>query len=258
MRMPKAAWTTFVINLPEAVERRASLFSRLACMDIPFVVQSAIDGQRLANAEVERAYDSKLNRKIFKRPLSRAEIGCYLSHRAVWSALAASDAPGAFVLEDDAEPSDDLPKVMRAIAALDLDCHLIKLDVPRTGRRVAQLTEREALFEPRIVPAQTRGYALTREAAIRLRDTTLPFGRPVDLDIKHWWERGIAVLTVAPSPLYAVSGSADTGRIERSRCEVRRDISKGKRFIRNVVYQTQFHTALTVARLQKWWRRATK
>ena len=38
-----------------------------------------------------------------------------------------------------------------------------------------------------------------RRAALAGR--SLPFGRPVDIDLKHWWEFGVSVLIVQPSVL---------------------------------------------------------
>jgi glycosyl transferase family 25 len=43
--------------------------------------------------------------------------------------------------------------------------------------------------------------AISKAAAQRLLDATNKFGRPVDTDIQHFWEKGIKVLSLMPYPI---------------------------------------------------------
>ena len=43
--------------------------------------------------------------------------------------------------------------------------------------------------------------AITKSAAQRLLEATDKFGRPVDSDIQHFWEKNIKVLSLMPYPV---------------------------------------------------------
>ena len=57
------------------------------------------------------------------------------------------------------------------------------------------------LIAYRRVPSLTGGYVITRRGAARLLEHHPPFGRPVDVDLRHWWECNLVVLGVQPYPI---------------------------------------------------------
>jgi len=45
------------------------------------------------------------------------------------------------------------------------------------------------------------GYVISRAGAKKLLTSRLPFGRPIDIDLRFWWENELVVLGVTPSVL---------------------------------------------------------
>ena len=64
----------------------------------------------------------------------------------------------------------------------------------------------------RRVPSLTAGYLLHREGARRLLQARLPFGRPIDVDLRHWWECGadFRLLGVRPAAIRLADSSAQS------------------------------------------------
>ena len=57
------------------------------------------------------------------------------------------------------------------------------------------------LVDYKRVPSMTAGYAISRQGAQKLCQSRLPFGRPIDVDLRYWWENDLAVLGVSPAAL---------------------------------------------------------
>ncbi len=174
---------------------------------------------------------------LFKRPIALPEIGCYLSHYALWKSIAEDGLPGAIILEDDFQASSALPAVLSDLCRLRLSNCLIKLDAYKKvrGALIADLSGGTQLIFPNRVPALSMGYLIDRQAAANLVAKTQPFGRPVDIDLKHWWEFNVSVLAVQPA-LLRPRQNQDDSVIELSR---RRMKPGGRltRFARNLEYQ---------------------
>jgi glycosyl transferase family 25 len=236
----RSSWPIFVISLPAARARRASCRAEMDRLGLEFEFFDAIVGSDLSQEEIARAYDPDKNARLFKRPLSAAEIGCYLSHRALWDRVGRSRAAGAIILEDDFDADDALPALLDEICGMDLSNCLVKLHSQRKakGARLATLTGGYRLLAPAKIPGMTLGYVVERRAAAALAEKSLPFGRPVDMDLKHWWDFGVPVLLVEPAPL-RVRTADGVGAIESSREAAKPAGLLGGwvRLVRNLRYQ---------------------
>ena len=91
-----------ILSLPDDKERRDSCTKELTGLGLPFAFLDAVKGREILDADLQRFYDEDLNRRTFKRPLSRNEVACYLGHRKIWRDIADSDEDLCLVLEDDA------------------------------------------------------------------------------------------------------------------------------------------------------------
>ena len=89
-----------VISL-ERSGRRESIAKVLGDKNVPFTFQNAFDAREISDAEFDVIYDNNSAQARYGRSLSRTEVACFISHRAVWKAIAES-GHGAVVLEDDA------------------------------------------------------------------------------------------------------------------------------------------------------------
>ena len=72
-----------------------------------------------------------------------------------------------------------------------------KPDVRLMRRR--KLSNATQIGIPYRVPSTTLGYAITRDAAMRLLECSTPFFRPIDEDHKFFWEKDLRVALVTAS-----------------------------------------------------------
>jgi glycosyl transferase family 25 len=243
-------WLLLVVNLDRSPERwrhAESVYSQGG-----FAVERlrAVDGEMLTEAEVDAAVDAQRNRRLYKRALTRGEIGCHLSHRAAWRRIAASGAAGGYVFEDDTEPTEMLAAAMALLESRDADWDLAKLCTsrPPSGRVVGEAGAL-SLRRPAVLPAGTVGYAISRQGANKLLCRAGPFFRPLDMDIKHWWEQDLQVLVVNPPVLRFARLDAERSTIEAGRLEARRN--HFARFVLNARYQARFRLALYLRQFRR-------
>jgi len=183
------------INLERDAERRHRLEAELARLGLQGERFPAVLWTALSATDQARLYSATLNEQQFHKPLVNGEKGCYASHLALWQWLVDSAYGMAIVLEDDVRLRDDFGRVVEAIEALPAErWDMIKL-IGRAGlgkreklRGREPLCEGFALQHYRRVPSLTAGYAINRNGAAKLLASRLPFGRPIDVDLRHWWE----------------------------------------------------------------------
>ena len=214
------SWPVYVINMAANSTRMAHAAAELDQLGIPFVRFEAVDGRALSQEELTRVYDPVANLTRSRHGMVGPEIGCYLSHLALWEKIAASDASGGIILEDDFTSADDLAAVLAAVARDKGNWQIVKLFSARVGQKLLNsrpLVKNREIAVPYKVPNTTLGYAIRRETAARLAACTLPVSRPIDEDHKHFWEQNLRIAMVAPPPLAFGVHSAETGTITAAR-----------------------------------------
>ena len=108
------------------------------------------------------------------------------------------------MLEDDVRLTPQFADVVRAIAALDTPWDMVKLlgrdrEKSRSHRSLVPGT---TLVDYLRVPSMTTGYVVSRAGAAKLLAHRQPFGRPVDVDLRFWWEcDDLRILGVSPAAI---------------------------------------------------------
>ena len=250
-------WPTYIINLAANTERLESSARQLAALGIAFERIDAANGWALSAADVAHVYDAARNRRRAKHPLVPPEIGCYLSHIEVWRRIADGSAEGGFIFEDDFHASDSLGAVLALLSEDRRDWDMAKLftldPLPKCVAR-RSLGPNCEIVVPYRVPACTLGYGVTREAARRLESRAIPFFRPVDEDLKFFWETGVRVALVLPAPLSIGDQRTTTGTIGAERRAAGRSdgvvdlVRAGCRLLHQLRYSALLH----YHRLRKW------
>lgn len=213
-------WPIFVINMAANTTRMTRAAGELDRLDIPFVRFEAVDGRVLSDDELARYYDPVANLWRARHPMVGPEIGCYLSHVALWEQIAVGDAQGGIILEDDFSVADDLEAVLAAVTVDNGDWDIVKLFSARVGQKTFDnkpLVQGRDIATPYKVPNTTLGYAIRRDTAARLAACAFPVSRPIDEDHKHFWELGLQIAMVTPSPLVFGVQTAETGTITAAR-----------------------------------------
>lgn len=217
----------------------------MAAANLPFEFFDAVDGKILAEQERRHHYDNTANIERFKRPLCASEVGCYLSHLNLWAHIAQTRTGAAVVLEDDARIDAGLNSFLEQIAGYDLEDVYLKLDGAAEALDIEDSSNTKmTLGHHKVIHAaeiahRTTGYIIGARAARRMAESRAQFFRPVDIDVKHYWEHGVPVWTVVPQLVHEARSKGDESTIEASR---RR--AKGTnllwRFWKNTIYQYNY------------------
>ena len=252
------SWPVFVINMADNTTRMARAADELNRLNIDFTRFEAVNGRQLSEAEVAVAYDPDANLRRARHPLVMPEIGCYLSHIALWRQIAEGDAPAGVILEDDFVAQDDLADVLKALEADTAQWDIFKLFSARVGQKVTDtwpLSDGRSLARPYKVPNTMLGYVVRRESAAHLVASALPFSRPVDEDHKHFWELDLDVAMVTPPPLAFGFQGGGTGTITAARRHkpkwyARGALSQNLRSLRfRINYTVKLHWHRTLQRI---------
>ena len=192
------------INLDKDSERRTRIEAQLAHLGLPGERLPAVWWKHLPPAEQSLLYSAERNHGLYYQPLVDGEKGCYASHIQAWRQLLASDAPALVVLEDDVRLTPQFADVVNAIAALQEPWDMVKL-LGRDREKVRSqrpLVPGTALVDYSRVPSMTAGYVVSRAGAAKLLAHRQPFGRPIDVDLRFWWECDqLRILGVSPSAI---------------------------------------------------------
>jgi glycosyl transferase family 25 len=159
----------FLINLDAAVERRQSMARQLDFRGCSFE-RVGIDLRRATDADADaRASGHFPSIGFDRKALSKAEIGCWLSHLCAWRALL--DEPSqasAAVIEDDLRLADGFAF---ALAALERRAAFDLVYLGTSSRNVSQrrrtLVNGLAVHEPVGLILNTWGYSITRAYVAR-------------------------------------------------------------------------------------------
>jgi glycosyl transferase family 25 len=206
------------INLDRDAERRQRMEAGLARLALHGERFPGVLWTALPAAEQARLYSAELNARRFHKPLVNGEKGCYASHLALWRWLLGSPHASVVVLEDDVRLRDDFGRVVEAIAALPAPrWDMVKL-IGRSGLgKREKPCHREPLCDGytvqhyRRIPSLTAGYVINRRGAAKLLASRQPFGRPIDVDLRHWWECDrLAVLGLEPAVIELDETSLDS------------------------------------------------
>ena len=213
MSGPKA----FILHLERASSRAATVQSLRASMAIESEVLAAVDGARLTPQEVDQAYARRRFRPTYPFPLTRTEVGVFLSHRLAWRRIVDDALDFAFIFEDDAEIDPAAFAALVEFVTLERpawDYVLLPAQPIRNGTPVASRGGL-ALLRPDAPPLRAIAQIVSLAAAKRLLDRTLPFDRPIDTLMQMTWVTGQPVLVASPSPVRDVSRETGGSTVQR-------------------------------------------
>lgn len=229
----------FVISLQnEGGARRLSAAHQLKVLAADFTF---IPGCPPDDPEVDIGYSSTLNHALMKRPLSRGEIAAYLSHRRALTAFLKTNAEFAIILEDDfsaANPdrfAEHIFKLMQAPVQWDL-VKLFDYGRRKSSRARLDLGSIE-LVEYRSPTAGMVAYLVRRSGAQKLTERRFIF-RPIDEDIKFYWETDLYSFSAYPNLVSEISETLGGSQIEPERALLRSNRSL-RRSIRGTVIETR-------------------
>ncbi|XP_038614151.1 procollagen galactosyltransferase 2 [Tachyglossus aculeatus] len=179
----------FMINLKRRKDRRDRMLRTLYEQEIEVKIVEAVDGKALNTSQLKALNIDMLpgyRDPYSSRPLTRGEIGCFLSHYSIWKEVIDRDLEKTLVIEDDVrfehQFKKKLIKLMDDIDRVQLDWELIYI-----GRKRMQVQEPEKAV-PNVVNLVeadysywTLGYVISLEGAQKLVGAD-PFGKMLPVD----------------------------------------------------------------------------
>lgn len=176
---------TFVISLKSEVARRNAMREQLESLRLDYEFFDAIRGSE--HFDDPRWYDDASARRLEGRSLRPGEVGCALSHAAVYAEIVKRGIPWALILEDDAMLHKALPAILSAIEdGAGGQGQLISLSrcdayVPWTKER---LWGQFSIATPCLVKegaiGQSVGYVISLDAAKAIATVNVPVKFPAD------------------------------------------------------------------------------
>ncbi len=194
-----------IINRKSDTSRRKDISERLEKLGLDFSFFEAVDGHAIDAFSVPE-YNRQKRLKQFGRDLAVGEIGCILSHRAVYKKIIAEKIPLTLILEDDVHFEPDFPQLIEQILQTQIKWDMVRfLDRKKiyrgTHRIVKQLSDKYALTRVQAVPGGAYAYLLTEQAAQTLLECTKTNSVQIDITHGRIWETGLNVIAVKPSPV---------------------------------------------------------
>ncbi|NXO66627.1 GT252 galactosyltransferase, partial [Phainopepla nitens] len=179
----------FMINLKRRKDRRDRMLRTLYEQEIAVKVVEAVDGKALNTSQLKALSIEMLpgyRDPYSSRPLTRGEIGCFLSHYYIWKEVVSRGLQKTLVIEDDVRFEHQfkrkLMKLMDDIEQAQLDWELIYI-----GRKRMQVQEPERAVPNvrNLVEADysywTLGYAISFHGAQKLIGAE-PFSKMLPVD----------------------------------------------------------------------------
>ncbi|HYW33915.1 MAG TPA: glycosyltransferase family 25 protein [Balneolaceae bacterium] len=120
----------FVVSARDDEERRGYVEKVFSKMDVSFEFFDAVMGNDLSKKEIENVYDEERAKKhkTYRRPLSKPEIGCALSHIRIYKKIVKENLKNALIFEDDIAPNyEKLDQIDKAFNELPEDWDLLFL-----------------------------------------------------------------------------------------------------------------------------------
>lgn len=196
----------FVISLSDAEQRRQSVMAQLsgAKADWQFV-----DAVRADSVEVVDRMSQGATMQKWHKPLRAGEIACYLSHRKVWQKMLDEQIESALILEDDFFLKKPLDEIIELLQRFQSDYDMIKLyGQPKRSRCIEQCQvshEMYQLHQAFSVTGITVAQWVRANALPRLLAKSERIERPIDMDLKHFWEYPLTIYHLLPALVEEVS-----------------------------------------------------
>jgi len=219
----------YVIHLKDAAGRWPQVERLAGRLPIPCRILDAVAGARLSKGEIEATYRRTIHWPPYPFRLSKGEIGCFLSHRLSWQAIADGHADGGLVMEDDVEVDmARLPAALELVTRFASPGDIVRF--PNKFRSAAgQVVASADGLE--IVRESSPGLNMMmqwigRDAARELLARTQTFDRPVDVFVQMRWLHRLPVYALRPVLIREVSGDLGGSTIQANNKPVVREVAR--------------------------------
>uniref|UniRef100_A0A8C5GI45 procollagen galactosyltransferase n=1 Tax=Gouania willdenowi TaxID=441366 RepID=A0A8C5GI45_GOUWI len=232
----------FMINLVRRSDRRERMLRTLYEQELSCKVVAAVDGKALNKSEIESMGIKMLpgyKDPYHGRPLTKGELGCFLSHFNIWKEIVERDLKTSLVIEDDLRFEVFFKRRLQALLQ-EVTIHKLDWDLIYIGRKRNQVDHQEKSIPNiyNLVEADysywTLGYMLSLQGAKKLLraepltkmlpvDEFLPVmynKHPVSEYMEHFPRRDLQAFSAEPLLVYPTHYTGDTGYISDTETSV--------------------------------------
>lgn len=204
---------TYVINLPEDTERKASIskeLSRFESLEPEWI--GAVNGKKLGKDKLGELFDYNKSKHYLSADLAPGEIGCTLSHYECYKRLLASNQEIALIVEDDIGFDDNTPfedLLQEAYRYVKRDEPLVLLlfsfyDYIGNGTKLKDHYRVHTVYKA----ASTTIYLVNRQAARIIVSAGPPYWIADDWSLFR--RKGVRIRALWPSAAYHKDNSLDS------------------------------------------------
>ena len=197
-----------IISLKSSIDRREFVNRTMTSMDLEFEYYDAAEG-------IDSLFEKKISKKIVTSAFkSKGEVGCALSHLALYQKLIQSDETLLLIMEDDFEMSLDFDIVWKNLKEIDDPNSLIMLGYGcsttldyKSSRWVSLFSKKirknfVKLWYPREPLMGTFAYIIGKEAARKIFDFVEEINMPSDILLNQAPLLGIDYYAVSKQIVY--------------------------------------------------------
>jgi len=180
----------FIVNLTRDVEKKEHMEGLCNRYGLAFEFISAVCGDSLGQNKIDVVYSKSTTVKTIGRGLSFSEIGCLLSHKAIYQKVVDEELGVCLILEDDIEFGEDLLHVLGGINTLPSDWEVVLLGHHGGGARLSNtksclwgrlnLSSSYELARPSELACGTYGYLINKRGASKLLAELELIALPID------------------------------------------------------------------------------
>jgi len=201
IRMSEPKLATFLINLNRSQDRLAYSKLEFERYGMDFTRIEAVDGEQLDIADYPQA---TRNGWHYHTPLTINEIACYQSHLIALERFLDSDATHAMILEDDFAFVENPLPCLNSLMKID-DWDIVKLYnwKKRQWKKLfaSFVTEQQtpfSLYFNASTAICNTAQIFSRSGAEKFLAKKKHFIRPVDVELKHYWEQNLRIKSLSP------------------------------------------------------------
>ena len=249
----------FLINLDRSADRLARCAPILDRLGVSWERVPGIEGKKLDAARLASLNPHPAPHGEWFRPLTPGELGCFLSHLRCWQLIEERGLDCGLVLEDDFDTFDACTlQNLQTLAASATGAHpwdVLKLTrLRQDSKLIATLGDVSgdagkgsplALRFGGKGPEDGTAYLVSRRGAAKLTPKRDHLLRPVDFELKHFWERDLTVYSASPDLFWQVGSDIAASVIGGGRAEYRDypPLRKAQVYLRKHRYHLRFWLA---------------
>lgn len=190
----------YCISLPGQTERRLHMQQQFHLHSLNV---NWFDAIRPSTENFPNIYQRQKRLNLFGYDLTQGEIGCYLSHRAVWQQFVntANKEELCCVFEDDIQLANNFNSIISMLAKTKKQWDYVRLFSMFPSKEMhvtTTLPTGHQLFEFVNKPCGTQGYVLSYHAAQKLLKLTEKMYLAIDDAIDQIWRHELKMLCISP------------------------------------------------------------